>query len=102
MISNMKADLLLRQRIVYSEESFAEILLWRLPGPLAGSSHAFKYRLAFVVRNECVIRLDNEAGKGDHLHVGAKETRYTFVSPEKLVADFEHQIERWRRANRNP
>jgi hypothetical protein len=101
-MSNMKAALLLRERIVHSEDSFAEILLWKLPRPLAGSSHAFKYRLAFVVQGECVIRFDNEAGRGDHLHVGTRETRYPFVSPERLVADFERQIGRWNRANRHP
>jgi Family of unknown function (DUF6516) len=98
----MKAELLLRQRIVHSEDSFAEVVLWRLPKPLAGCSHAFKYRLAFVARGNCVVRIDNEAGKGDHLHVGKKETRYAFVSPEKLVADFQRQIARWQRANRDP
>lgn len=98
----MKAELLLRQRIVYSEDTFAQVVLWRLPKPLAGCSHAFKYRLAFVARGECVVRLDSEAGKGDHLHVGKRESRYDFVSPEKLVADFQHQIARWQRANRDP
>ena len=28
--------------------------------------HGFKYRLAFVVNGVCVLRYDNEAGKGDH------------------------------------
>jgi len=36
---------------------------------LAGSVHSFKYRLAHVVRGVCVLRDDNEAGRGDHRHV---------------------------------
>lgn len=97
----MKAMLLLRQRIVYSEDAFAELVLWRLAEPVAGSGHPYKYRLAYVVRNECVVRLDNEAGKGDHLHSGARETQYRFVSPERLISDFQNQIERWNRENRD-
>ena len=69
----MKAVELFRRRIVYSEGSFAELVLWRVPKPLAGSNHAFKYRLAYVVDGECVLRFDNETGKGDHRHFGSKE-----------------------------
>jgi len=80
--------LLLRERIPFSEDSFAELVLWQLPSPLAGSAHAFKYRLAFVKDGVCVVRFDNEAGKGDHRHVRDEEAPYAFVSPEKLIEDF--------------
>jgi hypothetical protein len=36
-----------------------------------GSRHQYKYRLVLVVNDDCVLRYDNEAGKGDHKHVGA-------------------------------
>lgn len=101
ILSNVKATELLRRKIVYSESSFAELVLWRVPEPLAGSSHPFKYRLAYVVDGECVLRFDNEAGKGDHRHVGAKESNYPFSTPEKLVADFQRGIARWNNENRN-
>ena len=80
--------MLLRERIPFSEDSFAELVLWQLPSPLAGSAHAFKYRLAFVKDGVCVVRFDNEAGKGDHRHVRDEEAPYAFVSPEKLIEDF--------------
>ncbi len=32
-MSNMKAALLVRNRIVYSESSFVELILWHLPNP---------------------------------------------------------------------
>lgn len=98
-MSNMKATELLRQRIVYAENRFAELVLWRLPRPLAGSGHSFKYRLAYVVNEECVLRYDNEAGKGDHRHLGGRETRYRFSTPEKLLGDFQRDIERWNHEN---
>lgn len=98
----MKAVELTSTRIVYSESSFAELVLWRLPKPVEESSHRFKYRLAYVVRGECVLRYDNEAGKGDHRHFGTKESAYVFTTPEQLVADFQNDIARWNHENLNP
>ena len=98
----MKAVELLRQRIVYAENKFAELVLWRLAQPLAGSKHSFKYRLAYVVNEICVLRYDNEEGKGDHRHWGEEESDYSFTTPEKLLADFRQDIERWDHENSNP
>lgn len=95
----MKAEELFRRRIVHSERSFAELVLWRVPKPLAGSNHSFKYRLAYIVNGECVLRFDNEAGKGDHRHFGGKEGRYAFSTSEKLIADFQRDIARWNDEN---
>jgi hypothetical protein len=97
----MKATEPLRQRIVLAEDSFAELVLWRLPEPLAGSSHHFKYRLAYVVSQVCVLRYDNEDGKGGHWHWGAQEQHYEFSGPEKLLRDFQQDIARWNRENRD-
>jgi hypothetical protein len=95
-MSNMQAELLIKDRIILSENSFAELVLLRLPDPKAGSIHAFKYRLAFVVDGVCVLRYDDEGGKGDHKHIGAIETAYIFESPHRLLADFWHDVDAWR------
>lgn len=84
----MKASLLLRRRLVFREDSFAELVLWSLPAPLPGSTHAFKYRLAYVRAGLCLVRYDNEAGKGDHRHVRDRESAYRFSTPAQLIADF--------------
>ncbi len=84
-----------RRRIVYSENAFAELILWRVQKPIAGSQHSFKYRLAYVVNEVCVLRFDNETGKGDHRYVGNKESPYVFTTPEKLIANFQREIARW-------
>ena len=65
----MKAVQLVRERISYADDAFAEIVVWHVPSPLLGSKHLYKYRFAFVVAGECVLRCDNEAGKGDHQHL---------------------------------
>ena len=98
-ISNMKAVELISTRITYSESAFAELVLWRLPKPADGSLHRFKYRLAYVVRGNCVLRYDNEVGKGDHRHFGNKESVYVFTTPEQLIADFQNDIARWNHEN---
>jgi hypothetical protein len=97
----MNAVELIRTRIAYSESSFAELVLWHLTKPIEGSFHEFKYRLAYIVRGECVLRYDNEVGKGDHRHFGGKESAYVFTTPEQLVADFQRDIERWNHENLN-
>jgi hypothetical protein len=91
----MRAELLLRERIVVAEDAFVEIRIWRVPSPVRGSRHAFKYALVYVVRRECVLRYDNEAGKGDHRHLGAVETPYIFTTPEQLLSDFWRDVETW-------
>jgi hypothetical protein len=97
----MKAVELLGTRIVFSETAFAELVLWRVPEPVTGSPHQFKYRLAYVVDRVCVLRYDNEVGKGGHRHFAGKQTAYAFTTVDKLIADFERDIARWNRENRN-
>jgi Family of unknown function (DUF6516) len=97
----MNAVELVRTRITYSEAAFAGLVLWQVPKPVAGSTHRFKYRLAYVVRDVCVLSYDNEVGKGDHRHYGDKESIYKFTTPDQLVADFQRDIARWNNENGN-
>jgi hypothetical protein len=71
-----------------SEVAFAELVVWRVPAPVRGSAHEYRYRLALVVDGKCVLRYDNEPGKDDHRHIGDAEKRYRFKSAEHLLADF--------------
>lgn len=95
----MKADLLIDRRVIVTATSFAELVLWRVPRPVAGSAHGYKYRLAYVVDGICVLRFNNEAGKGDHKHVGGVESRIAFTDPDQLLADFRSEVERWNDEN---
>ena len=98
----MKATPLARTRIVYSARAFAGLVLWRVPASVRGSDHGFKYRLAYVVDTVCVVRYDNEVGKGEHRHFGAAESAYRFSTPERLTADFQADIARWNDENSDP
>jgi hypothetical protein len=60
----MKARPLLNQRYLLRADGFVELRIWRTPELVRGSVHRFKYALAYVVAGVCVLRFDNEAGKG--------------------------------------
>ena len=92
----MEAELKYRDRIPLSERAFVEMVVWLLPRPLYGSSHSFKYRLALVADGTCVMRYDNETGKGDHKHIGEQEVPYEFVDLDRLVEDFWADVDSWR------
>lgn len=71
-------------------------MIWEVPEPKKPSTHSYKYRLAFIVNDLCVLRYDNELGKGDHRHEGRRETPYIFSTLDKLIDDFMNDIENWR------
>lgn len=96
ILANMTAKLLLNERHIISKDAFVEIVVWRLPSPIPGSLHGFKYRLALVVKGVCVLRYDNELGKGDHKHIGEKGRPYIFTTPQKLLDDFWNDVDYWR------
>lgn len=96
----MDAELLIDERHILAEDVFVDLVVWRLPHPARGSSHLYKYRLALVVRSACVLRYDNEPGKGDHRHIGRHEEHYGFTTPETLLEDFWTEVDAWMHARR--
>lgn len=84
----VRATLLLEERLEMPDGAIVEIAVWRLPRPTADRPHGFKYRLYFGRGGESLVRYDNEAGKGDHRHVGRRERPYRFVSVRRLREDF--------------
>jgi len=83
----------MRERI--ADGSFVQVVIWNVPAPVRGSNHHFKYSLALVVDETCVLRYDNEAGKGDHRHVGNAETSYQFSGLDQLQRDFVLEARSW-------
>ena len=96
MMPNVKAELLLRERQGLTETAFVEIVIWRVPRRVPASGHDFKYSLALVAEGVCLLRYDNEAGKGDHKHIGSREVPYRFIDLVTLQADFWNDVEAWR------
>lgn len=98
---HMKAKLLCREKYIYEDGAIREMVLWLVAGGTAAKPHALKYRLHYGRPDgTCVVRNDNETGKGDHRHRGEKEEPYSFQGVETLVADFLEDIDRVRRGRR--
>ena len=85
----MKAKSLLGSRVIVADQTFAELVLREFSGPMPPGGHNYKYRLAYVVGGRCVVRYDNERGKGD------QESEYEFSDVDQLVADFCADMKRW-------
>lgn len=73
---------------------FVETRVVRLSKPVEGSDHPYKYSLALVVAGECVLRYDNERGKGAHKHEGDVESGYVFATLNQLLSDFKADVRR--------
>jgi Family of unknown function (DUF6516) len=91
----MRARLLVHRRDRWRPGTFTEIVVWAVPRQVPGSTHRYKYRLALIDDGDCVLRYDNETGKGDHRHIGSQEEPYRFTSIERLLDDFETATRAW-------
>ena len=89
----MDATLLFRQK--ETKSGFVrEMVVWRLDRPVNGCRYMFKYRFYFG-RDDgtCLVRYDNERGKGDHKHIDGKEFPYIFRTLEAAYKDFNTEVE---------
>jgi len=92
----MKAERVIRERIVFGDGAILEMKVWRVPVQVPGSRHMLKYSLFYGRPGERLIGYDNERGKGDHRHYGEREEAYAFVSIEQMLLDFQADVERLR------
>ena len=89
-----KAQLLIRVKESISG-GIREVVIWLLDEPLPGCKHRLKYRLYYgMLGGQCLVRYDNERGKGDHRHVMGKEESYSFTTVENLLSDFDNDLRR--------
>lgn len=91
----MKATLLARSKEIRDDGSIVEVVIWAVPEPLLPCKHLFRYRLFYGTPDQERVRYDNERGKGDHRHINGQEWPYAFVSAERLLDDFERELQNW-------
>lgn len=94
MLGNMSSKLLTQFRQFVADNAFVAVRVLVVAPPVVGSTHPYKYSLALIIDQECVMRYDNERGKGDHRHEGSEETPYKFSSLDALYADFRADVRR--------
>ena len=93
----MPAVEFMNRRIQIADNAFASIRILEVDPAILGSQHQYKYSLAYIVDGECVMRYDNERGKGDHKHIHDREYPVTFTTIENLIASFQADINLLRR-----
>ena len=71
-----------------ADGTIVDIKIWRLPEVTAERPHGLKYSLFYGRAGKRIVSYDNETGKGDHRHYGARETPYAFETMERLMQDF--------------
>ena len=75
----MKARLIYREKYIYDDGTIREMGIWQIPRKSAEKPHTLKYRLYYgLAEGTCLVRYDNEMGKGDHRHFRDKEEPYQF------------------------
>ena len=89
----MKARRLRNSKLVLGSVTVQESI-WAVPQAIPGCAHGYKYSLALIVDGECILRYDNERGKGDHRHFMGRESAYAFVSLESLTDEFQAEVQR--------
>lgn len=88
-----KAKLLARNKILFTDNCIVELIIWELPVKTEDRPHGYKYRLYYGDSNgNCIVRYDNEAGKGDHKHIGNQEISYQFINIDLLLENFEQDV----------
>ena len=97
----MRAKLIYHEKFIYADGAdgaIREMVLWKLPNRTSDRPHGLKYRLYYGLSDgTCIVRYDNESGKGNHRHIKGKEKSYQFKDVETLVADFLEEIEKARK-----
>jgi hypothetical protein len=91
----MKATQIICSRVIV-DGVLLEMVAWHVPFAVAGCCHFFKYR--FYAGNpdgSCLVRYDNERGKGDHRHYGNESQEpYRFTTLIDLKTDFMRDVKR--------
>lgn len=89
----MKAELVIRECVVFGDGELAEMVVWKVPRPVPPATHFFKYRLVYIVGRRRILGYDNERGKGDHRHAGGVEEPFTFTTIDALLERFVAEVE---------
>jgi hypothetical protein len=97
MASRARAVVLIDRKLALRDGSIVEARVLRVPQPVVGSTHLFKYALFYGRPGERLVLYDNERLKGDHRHLGPEQEPYLFTTVERLMRDFLADVREVRR-----
>lgn len=90
------AGRILIERKQFDEDSFVEFRVYSVPKS-TNFPDGVKYSMSFVHKNECILRYDNERGKGHHKHFKGEESKIEFKSMKELMKKFLNDVGKMRR-----
>ena len=93
--------LVLRAKVIDEQGGIIELVIWQVPKS-TDYPEGIRYRCAYVPRGERqpAVLYDVHRGKIHHRHSEGTEYPYQFDSVDQLIADFEADVERVKRARR--
>lgn len=86
---------MLHEKVTDELGNAVEMKIWKVPMS-RDMPHGYKYSLVYIVGGERVVGYDNAEGKGDHRHIGARESVYAFKSIRRLLRDFHADVESYK------
>jgi hypothetical protein len=87
----ISAALIERSKLVFPDGSIMEIVIWKVPEPVPGSAHLFKYRL-FYGRNEIELSVSTMNAARGIIATSTAWNPYAFTSTDALLSDFRKEI----------
>src|SRR5690242_8351666 len=102
MAQRVRASVLFYDKTLFHDGYIREMRVIRVPRPVLGSTHSFKYTLFYGRPGERTILYDNERMKGDHRHRYGREEAYEFSTLEQLIEDLLEDVRRARRDTAPP
>ncbi|MDP2864902.1 MAG: DUF6516 family protein [Elusimicrobiota bacterium] len=90
---SIMATLVLHQKLIDKHGGIEERVIWLVP-KAKKHPEGIRYHLAYIPRGskKPSVLFDNHYPKGHHKHIGDHEMPYSFVSPEKLLEDFNRAV----------
>ncbi len=89
------ARLLLKDKKEYSKYEYTEMRVYEVPASRFFPDKV-KYSMSYIRHGKCVLRYDNEASKGHHMHIGEIEEKIKFRGIDELLDEFELRVKKIR------
>lgn len=90
----VSARLIYKSKLIDEAGGIEERVVWAVP-KCAQQPEGVRYRLAYVPKGggKPAVLYDNHHPKGHHRHIGERQLPYDFMGVERLLEDFQRDIE---------
>ena len=85
------AYLIAENRTELGKDKFTELRVYEVPHS-KDFQEGLKYSMSYVKKGQCILRYDNERGKGHHMHFMGKESEVSFRAIWELISEFRERV----------